>query len=339
MNMLEAILGAQSSGAVGQIGRTVGLEQDQTATALAALMPALAAGFQRNLQGSGGIDALSAALGGGGHGRYLDNPSAFGDQASIADGNGILSHVFGSKDVSRQVAAQAAQQTGISADVLKRMLPIAAALMMAYMARQRRAGSSAASASAEPDFMSMLGPLLGSAAGGSMFDLLGGLLGGTAAASPSPAPTGHAGRTSSGIREGGHMALRDKYNHAIQTAKTVRMDGSADEREGKLYFKGTVKTQDEANQIWNAIKTVPDWSSEVVADIKATGAAAVPVGATAGAAATAGRTYTVKAGDTLSKIAKEFLGDSTKYTAIFNANRDQLSDPDKIKPGQVLKLP
>ena len=46
------------------------------------------------------MDALSAALVGGRHGRYLDNPSVFGDQASIADGNGILSHVFGNKDVS-----------------------------------------------------------------------------------------------------------------------------------------------------------------------------------------------------------------------------------------------
>jgi LysM repeat protein len=339
MNMLEAILGAQEGGAVGQIGRSVGLEQDQTVAALSALMPALAAGFQRNLQGSGGIDALTAALAGGSHGRYLDNPSVFGDQASIADGNGILSHVFGSKDVSRQVAAHAAQQTGLSSDVLKRMLPIAAALMMAYMARQKRGSASAATAPAGPDFMSMLGPLLGSGRGGSMFDIagmLGGLLAGTASASPSPAPPAYAGRTSSGIREGGHMALRDKYNHAIQTAKSLKMDGSADEREGKLYFKGTVKSQDDANEIWNAIKTVPDWSKEVVADIKATGAAAVPVGATA---ATAARTYTVKSGDTLSKIAKEFLGDANKYTAIFNANRDQLTDPDKIKPGQVLKLP
>jgi LysM repeat protein len=342
MNMLEAILGAQGGGAVGQIGRAVGLEQDQTATALAALMPALAAGVQRNLQGSGGIESLSAALAGGGHDRYLDNPSVFGDQASIAEGNGILAHVFGSKDVSRQVAAHAAQQTGLSADVLKRMLPIAAALMMAYMARQRHGAPSGASASAGPDFMSMLGPLLGSAGGASMFDMLGGLFGGTASASPPPEAPGYAGRTSSGAREGGYMALREKYNQAIQTAKSLGMEGSADEREGKLYFKGTVKSQDEANQIWNAIKTVPDWSREVVADIKATGAPASaggPAAATAAAAATAGRTYTVKAGDTLSKIAKEFLGDANKYTAIFNANRDQLSDPDKIKPGQVLKLP
>ena len=125
------------------------------------------------------------------------------------------------------------------------------------------------------------------------------------------------------------MTLRDKYNHAIQTAKGFRMDGSADEREGKLHFRGTVKSQDEANKIWDAIKTVPDWKNDVIADIKVA----------PGAAAAATATYTVKAGDTLSKIAKEHLGDANAYMAIFEANRDQLTDPNQIKPGQVLKLP
>ena len=124
------------------------------------------------------------------------------------------------------------------------------------------------------------------------------------------------------------MGLRDKYNHAIQTAKGFHMEGAAEELEGKLYFKGTVPTQEEANKIWDAIKTVPDWQKDIVADIKATGAGAA-----------AASTYTVKAGDTLSKIAKEKLGDANAYNEIFNANRDQLSDPDKIKPGQVLKIP
>jgi nucleoid-associated protein YgaU len=127
------------------------------------------------------------------------------------------------------------------------------------------------------------------------------------------------------------MGLRDKYNHAIQTAKSLRMQGNAEERDGKLYFKGTVSTQDEANRIWDAIKTVPSWAQEVVADVQATGG-----GQSAGAGPA---TYTVKAGDTLSGIAKAHLGDAGAYMDIFNANRDQLSDPDKIKPGQVLKLP
>jgi len=125
------------------------------------------------------------------------------------------------------------------------------------------------------------------------------------------------------------MGLRDKYAYAIQTAKSVQMQGSADEREGKLYFHGTVNTQDEANKIWDAIKTIPSWHDEIVADIKATGSAA-------GAAAS---TYTVKSGDTLSKIAQSLLGDANAYMEIFNANRDQLKDPNAIKPGQVLKIP
>jgi nucleoid-associated protein YgaU len=130
------------------------------------------------------------------------------------------------------------------------------------------------------------------------------------------------------------MGLRDKYAYAIQTAKKIGMQGSADERDGKLYFHGTVNTEDEANQIWNAIKTIPDWRNDIVADIKATGAHAAGTSGSTPAA-----TYTVKAGDTLSKIAKEHLGDANAYMEICNANKDQLSDPDKIKPGQVLKIP
>ena len=127
------------------------------------------------------------------------------------------------------------------------------------------------------------------------------------------------------------MGLRDKYSYAIQTAKDLRMQGAAEEREGKLYFKGTTNTQAEANKIWDAIKTIPDWSKDVVADIKATAPAA--------GAGAAESTYTVQPGDTLSKIAKAKLGDANAYMEIFNANRNLLTDPDKIKPGQVLKIP
>jgi nucleoid-associated protein YgaU len=126
------------------------------------------------------------------------------------------------------------------------------------------------------------------------------------------------------------MGLRDKYAFAIQTAKNVRMQGSADERDGKLYFHGTTNDQADANKIWDAIKTIPEWSNEVVADIKASGNASAGGGQS---------TYTVKPGDTLSKIAKEKLGSASAYMEIFNANKDQLSDPDKIQPGQVLKIP
>ena len=64
------------------------------------------------------------------------------------------------------------------------------------------------------------------------------------------------------------MALRDKYSQAVTTAKQLGMEGSAEERDGKLHFNGTVKSEDEKNKIWNALKTVPDWQKEVVADIR-----------------------------------------------------------------------
>jgi len=126
------------------------------------------------------------------------------------------------------------------------------------------------------------------------------------------------------------MGLRDKYAYAIQQAKG-KFDGSAQERDGKLYFTGNVRTEAEKNELWSAIKTIPEWRDEVVADIKVTGGPA--------AAEPAARTYTVKSGDTLGAIARQHLGDANAYMKIFDANRDQLSDPDKIKPGQTLKIP
>jgi nucleoid-associated protein YgaU len=124
------------------------------------------------------------------------------------------------------------------------------------------------------------------------------------------------------------MGLRDMYAYAIATAKG-KFHGNAEERDGKLHFKGTVATEAEKNEIWTAIKTIPTWQQDIVADIQVTGPPA----------AAAGKTYTVKAGDTLSAIAKAHLGNAGAYMKIFELNKDQLTDPDKIKPGQVLRLP
>ena len=126
------------------------------------------------------------------------------------------------------------------------------------------------------------------------------------------------------------MGLRDTYAYAISTAKG-KFQGNAEERDGKLHFKGTVATEAQKNEIWTAIKTIPTWQKDIVADIQVTGGAA--------AAPAAAKTYTVQAGDTLSHIAKEHLGSAGAYMKIFELNKDQLTDPDKIKPGQVLRLP
>ncbi|HTU99215.1 MAG TPA: LysM peptidoglycan-binding domain-containing protein [Luteitalea sp.] len=121
------------------------------------------------------------------------------------------------------------------------------------------------------------------------------------------------------------MSLRDKYAAAIHVAKTVGMQGGAEERDGRLQFKGTVASEDEKNRIWDALKSVPTWKDELNAQIDVVEPAAV--------------TYTVQSGDTLSKIAKAHLGDANAYMKIFEANKNIISDPDKIQPGQVLTIP
>lgn len=138
------------------------------------------------------------------------------------------------------------------------------------------------------------------------------------------------------------MSLKGMYQWALKTAEG-KFHGTTEERDGKLYFNGTVASDAEKNQIWDAIKTIPTWQKDVVADIRVTGGGGSSAGhAAAPAAATAqpsSKTYTVKAGDTLSGIAKEHLGNASEYMKIFNLNKDQLANPDLIKPGQVLRLP
>ena len=73
------------------------------------------------------------------------------------------------------------------------------------------------------------------------------------------------------------MGLRDKYAYAISQAKG-RFDGSAEEKDGKLHFVGTVKSESDKNEIWSAIKTIPEWKNDIVADIKVTGGGAAQPG-------------------------------------------------------------
>ena len=176
MNILDTILNAQGGAAVQQVGSQLGLSADQTAAALGALVPALAAGLQQNAQTAGGLGGLIGALTGGRHSQYLDNTSTLGDQDTIDDGNGILGHVFGSKEVSREVASRAASQTGISADILKKMLPIAATLVMSSLARQHHAALRAprgVSVSPGGDLLNTLSNTLGGSSGAIANDVAG----------------------------------------------------------------------------------------------------------------------------------------------------------------------
>ena len=180
MNILDAIVNAQGGAAVQQLGSQVGLAPEQATAALSALMPALAGGFQRNMQSQGGLENLIGALSAGNHGQYLDNPASLADPSAVTDGNGILGHLLGSKEASREVATRAAAQTGISADVLKRLLPLAATLMMGAFSKQSGNASSttAALGASGGGIAAMLTPFLDRNHDGSMVDDVTSMIGG-----------------------------------------------------------------------------------------------------------------------------------------------------------------
>ncbi len=123
------------------------------------------------------------------------------------------------------------------------------------------------------------------------------------------------------------MALMDRYSNVFQLANQLNLKNpEVSEQGGKLRLKGTTTYQAQANLLWDAIKTHPNWADEIVADIQAERKDVHGV-------------HTVASGDTLSKLAKTYLGDANAYMKIFEANRDVLKDPNMIKVGQELKIP
>ena len=102
-------------------------------------------------------------------------------------------------------------------------------------------------------------------------------------------------------------------------------------QDNKLFIKGAAPTDAAKNEVWTAIKSVDRTYGDLTADITIDPSLPPPKPKE--------QAYTVQSGDTLSKISKQFYGDANRYMEIFNANKDQLSDPDKIKVGQKLTIP
>jgi nucleoid-associated protein YgaU len=110
----------------------------------------------------------------------------------------------------------------------------------------------------------------------------------------------------------------------------------------KLFMRAEAPSEDAKNRVWDAIKLVDPTYSDLIADITVNQSAQAPMTQTAGAHAGGGqssRTYTVESGDTLSKISKQVYGNASQYMKIFEANRDQLQNPNEIRPGQKLTIP
>jgi len=157
MDLLKATGGGDS---LGQMAKTVGLGSDDTSNLVKALAPALMRGVQKNTADDNGLAGLRRALETGGHDRYIDNPELLASDATRDDGNSILGHIFGSKDVSRNVAAAAAKETGIDSSLIKKALPLLASLAMGAMSKKSSAGRDVG-ASASGGGLGPLGDLLG----------------------------------------------------------------------------------------------------------------------------------------------------------------------------------
>ena len=148
-------------GGLQSMARELGVSETQAASGAEALIPAILGGFKRQAQaqptGFEGLGGLLGQLGGGG---LLDNVLA-PQPTDVTQGNNVLGQIFGSKDVSRAVAQNAASQSGLDPSLLKKMLPILAMLVTGYMAKQQGAGATAQSAPMSGGLGGLLGGLLG----------------------------------------------------------------------------------------------------------------------------------------------------------------------------------
>ncbi|MGE0210816.1 MAG: DUF937 domain-containing protein [Parvibaculaceae bacterium] len=175
MDLIDLLSGSQNR-SLTAAGAQFGLSEEQTRSAFEALAPVIASGLRRNMASGDGLSALVGALSQGSHGRYLDDPDAVRFDNARQEGNGILGHVFGSPDVSRGVALQAAQNLGIGGDILKKMLPIIATMVLGGLAKSMFGGRGAAQTPQAPEPQSP----------GGLGDILGDILGGGARRAPTP---------------------------------------------------------------------------------------------------------------------------------------------------------
>lgn len=163
-------------GGLQSMAQELGVNESQAASGTAALIPAILGGFKKQAQSQpSGLEGLGGLLGQLGGGGLLDNVLA-PQPTDVSQGDNVLGQIFGTKDVSRAVAQNAASQSGLDPSLLKKMLPMLAMLVAGYMAKQQGT-----------DAQEQLVP-----SGGGLGDLLGGLLGGqhTSGVALAPATSG-----------------------------------------------------------------------------------------------------------------------------------------------------
>ena len=169
MSLAQAL---QQNGAIDSMARELGIDSQTAQSAAGALLPSIVAGLGRNHVGGGGSggggglgDILGGLAGGGGLGSIggaLLNQVLHTSPTPTGPGNDILGQIFGSKDVSRGVADEVAGSTGLSSDLLKKMLPMLAMAAVGYMMKQHSAPADSAQSGGGGELGGILGQVFGS---------------------------------------------------------------------------------------------------------------------------------------------------------------------------------
>src|SRR5688572_2979261 len=153
-------------GGLQSVSKEVGVTEAEAATGANALLPVILGGFKKQAQAdtgsAGGLDGLLSQLGGG---SLLDNVLS-PEPTDVSQGNDVLGQIFGSKDVSRTVAQNAAGRTGLDPALLKKMLPMLAMLVAGFMSRGRGGGMPGSAGGGLGGLGGMLGGMLGGGGGG-----------------------------------------------------------------------------------------------------------------------------------------------------------------------------
>jgi hypothetical protein len=147
MDLLKLVNSVGGNSSLQKVAGQLGLQAADAGKLMAALEPALKGGLRRQTSTVSGLASLQKALQNGNHGRYLDRPELLDEAGSREDGNRILGHLFGSMEVSREVAAKASAETGIDVGLIKQALPLLAGLTMAAMGRNSQAKGDASTGS------------------------------------------------------------------------------------------------------------------------------------------------------------------------------------------------
>ena len=133
---LSDMLAAQNGIAMEALQRQFSLTQQQTSQVVETLLPAFSTGLKHNVSDPYGVGAFLQTLAAGNHANYFDNPMSAFTPGGQAAGNDVLGQIFGSKELSRAVAAQAAAATGVGQEIIKQMLPAIAAMIMGGLFKQ-----------------------------------------------------------------------------------------------------------------------------------------------------------------------------------------------------------